>query len=62
LSEATIGKVHQTILLKCKEKLQKKALLKDDHLAQKTAQTGCFLQESCFTILHKYPSFVQKTT
>ncbi|MBR2238584.1 MAG: hypothetical protein IJ887_12070 [Prevotella sp.] len=49
-------------LLKCKEKVQKKAFLKDDHLAQKPAQTACFLQESRFIALHRYPSFVQKAT
>ena len=49
-------------LLKCKEKVQKKVFLKDDHLAQKPAQTACFLQESRFIALHKYPSFVQKAT
>jgi len=47
---------------KCKEKVQKKVFLKDDHLAQKPAQTACFLQESRFIALHKYPSFVQKDT
>ena len=60
--EATIGKVYQTIWLKCKEKVQKKVFLKVDHLAQKPAQTSCFLQESRFMTLHKSPSFVQKTT
>jgi len=35
--EATIGKVYQTILPKCKEKLQKKVFLKVEHLAQKSA-------------------------
>ena len=49
-------------LLKCKEKVQKKVFLKDDHLAQEPAQTSCFLQESRFMTLHKSPSFVQKTT
>jgi len=49
-------------LLKCKEKVQKKVLLKDDHLAQEPAQTGYILQESHFTTLHKSPSFVQKLT
>jgi len=49
-------------LLKCKEKVQKKVLLKVDHLAQKPAQTACFLQESRFMNLHKSPSFVQKAT
>ena len=46
-------------LLKCKEK---KVFLKDDHLAQKPAQTDRFLQESHFIDLHKHPSFVQKVT
>ena len=55
-------KVYQTILLKCKEKVQKKVFLKVDHLAQKPAQNGCFLQESRFMVLHKHPSFVQKLT
>jgi len=49
-------------LLKCKEKVQKKVFLKDDHLAQKPAQTDRFLQESHFIDLHKSPSFVQKVT
>ena len=62
MSEAAIGKVYPPILLKCKEKVQKKVFLKDDHLAQKPAQTACFLQESRFIALHKYPSFVQKAT
>jgi len=60
LSEATIGKVYPPILPKCKEKVQKKAFLKVDHLAQKPAQNGCFLQETRFITLHKHPSFVQK--
>ena len=60
--EATIGKIYQTIIPKCKEKVQKKALLKVEHLAQKSDQTGYFLQESRFIILHKYPTFVQKVT
>ena len=60
MSEAAIGKVYPPILLKCKEKVQKKVFLKVDHLAQKTAQTDRFLQESRFTTLHKSPSFVQK--
>ena len=49
-------------MLKCKEKVQKKVFLKDDHLAQEPAQTGCFLQESRFITLHKSTSFVQKVT
>ena len=60
VGEATIEKVYQTILLKCKEKVQKKVFLKVEHLAQKPAQTGYFLQESHFITLHKSPSFVQK--
>jgi hypothetical protein len=48
--------------LKCKEKVQKKVFLKDDHLAQKPAQIDCFLQESRFINLHKSTSFVQKAT
>ena len=62
MSEAAIGKVYPPILLKCKEKVQKKVFLKDDHLAQKPAQTDRFLQESHFIDLHKSPSFVQKVT
>jgi len=49
-------------LPKCKEKVQKKVFLKYEHLAQKTAQTACFLQESRFITLHKSTSFVQKVT
>jgi hypothetical protein len=49
-------------LPKCKEKVQKKVFLKVDHLAQKPAQTGWFLQESRFIVLHKSTSFVQKAT
>ncbi|MBR2238542.1 MAG: hypothetical protein IJ887_11835 [Prevotella sp.] len=60
------AKKHRFVLLaaslKCKEKVQKKVFLKYDHLAQKTAQTGCFLQESRLITLHKYPFFVQKAT
>ena len=62
LSTHGAQEVYQTILLKCKEKVQKKVFLKVDHLAQKPAQNGCFLQESHFITLHKYPSFVQKAT
>ena len=62
MSEAAIGKVYPPILLKCKENVQKKVFLKDDHLAQKPAQTACFLQESRFMVLHNHPSFVQKLT
>ena len=60
--EATIGKVYQTIIPRCKEKVQKKVFLKVEHLAQEPAQTGCLLQESRFITLHKSPSFVQKVT
>ena len=38
---------------KCKEKVQKKVLLKDNNLAQKPAQSARFVQESRFVILHK---------
>ena len=37
----------------CKEKVQKKVLMKDDNLERKPAQSACFVQESRFKILHK---------
>ena len=47
-------------VLKCKEKVQKKVFLKDDHLAQEPAQTDCFVQEFRFIILHKWPLLCRK--